>query len=200
MLKVLTKSFSLPEVDKREALRYAGIRNPSLAGEELMQRFDGAISLIDGKISARVCYCEVDVKDCDFLGSLDIKKNLRNSQSVILFAATVGFDVDRLISRYEILSPATAVLIDAIGSERVEALCDEFCAKIKEEKRAEGFCLRPRFSAGYGDLPIKFQKTLFDLLDPYTHIGVTLNDSYLMTPRKSVTAIIGVEKTEEFQI
>ena len=198
MLTVFTKSFSLPQIDRREALRYAGIRNPSLANDELIQKFDESVSLIGTKISARLCYCEIDVKDCDFGASLDIKKNLRNSERVILFAATVGFEIDRLISRYEILSPATAVLIDAIGSERVEALCDEFCAKMKEEKRAEGFSLRPRFSAGYGDLPIEFQKTLFELLDPPSHIGVTLSDSYLMTPRKSVTAIIGIEKTEEF--
>ena len=198
MVNVFKKSFSLPEIDRREALRYAGIRNSSILPEELMQKFDEAVSLLDGKISARVCFCELDVTDCDFCGSLDIKKNLRDSGSVIFFAATVGFEIDRLISRYEVLSPATAVLIDAIGSERVEALCDEFCSEMKEKKRAEGFSLRPRFSAGYGDLPIEFQKTFFDLLDPPSRIGVTLNDSYLMTPRKSVTAIIGVEKIKEF--
>lgn len=198
MVNVFTRKFSLPEVDKKEALRYAGIRNPSILPEELMQKFDEAISLLDGKISPRVCFCELDVNDCDFGSSLDIKKNLRDSKSVIFFAATVGLDLDRVISRYEILSPATAVLLDAIGSERVEALCDEFCAYLKEAKRAEGFSLRPRFSAGYGDLPIEFQKTVFDLLDPYSRIGVSLNDSYLMTPRKSVTAIIGVEKIKEF--
>ena len=197
MVNVVTKSFSLPEVDRAEAMRYAGIRNPSLITEDFIQKFDEVISLLDGKISPRVCFCENNVYDCDFLGSLDIKKNLRDSETVILFAATVGFEIDRLIAKYEILSPSTALLIDAIGSERVEALCDEFCADMKEKKRVKGCSLRPRFSAGYGDLSIEYQKTLFALLDPPSRIGVTLNNSYLMTPRKSVTAIIGVEKIKE---
>ena len=197
MVNVVTKSFSLPEVDRAEAMRYAGIRNPSLITEDFIQKFDEVISLLDGKISPRVCFCEINVYDCDFLGSLDIKKNLRDSETVILFAATVGFEIDRLIAKYEILSPSTALLIDAIGSERVEALCDEFCADMKEKKRVKGYSLRPRFSAGYGDLSIEYQKTLFALLDPPSRIGVTLNNSYLMTPRKSVTAIIGVEKIKE---
>lgn len=196
MINVFTRTFSLPEIDRAEAMRYAGIRNSSLINEELIQKFDKTAALLDGKLVARVCFCEIDVKDCDFCGSFDIKKNLRNSQSVILFAATVGIEIDRLIARYEVLSPATSLLLDAIGSERVEALCDEFCADMKEKKGAEGYSLRPRFSAGYGDLPIEFQKTIFALLDPPSRIGVTLNDSYLMTPRKSVTAIIGVEKKE----
>ena len=198
MVNVFTKRFSLPAIDKKEALRYAGIRNPLALTEELNKKFDEAVSLLDGKISARVCYCELDVESSDFCGSLDIKKNLRSSKRVIFFAATVGFDIDRLIAKYEVLSPATALLIDGIGSERIEALCDEFCEEMKEKKRKDGFSLRPRFSAGYGDLPIEFQKTMFSLLDPPSHIGVTLNDSCLMTPRKSVTAIIGVEKIKEF--
>lgn len=196
MINVFTRTFALPKVDRAEAMRYAGIRNSSLINEELIQKFDEVVSLLDGKLSPRVCFCEIDVNGCDFCGSLDIKKNLRNSQSVIIFAATIGIEIDRLIARYEVLSPATALLLDAIGSERIEALCDEFCADIKAIKSSEGYSLRPRFSAGYGDLPIEFQKTIFALLDPPSRIGVTLNDSYFMTPRKSVTALIGVEKKE----
>jgi 5-methyltetrahydrofolate--homocysteine methyltransferase len=65
---------------------------------------------------------------------------------------------------------------------------------MRKEKFTLGESLRPRFSAGYGDLPLEYQKKIFDLLDPHTQIGLTLNDSYLMSPSKSVTALIGVEK------
>lgn len=51
---------------------------------------------------------------------------------------------------------------------------------------------RPRFSPGYGDLPINMQKDIFAALDCPRKIGLSLNESLLMSPSKSVTAIIGV--------
>lgn len=194
MALVFVEAHSLPEINKREVLRYAGIRSANGVTDELISLLDDAIALIDGKLSPRVCFCELPVDALDFMGSSDIKRNLRSSQSVIVFAATLGIELDRLILRHEVLSPATALLLNALGSERVEALCDVFCEKRAEEKRALGERLRPRYSAGYGDLPLEFQKTVFALLDPPSHIGITLNSSYLMSPSKSVTALIGVEK------
>ena len=81
--------------------------------------------------------------------------------------------------------------LQALGSERVEALCDEFEKDIKKELGGEGVFFRPRFSPGYGDLPLEFQKDIFRLLECPRRIGISLGESLLMTPSKSVTAIIG---------
>ena len=191
------KSYTLSSIDRREVLRYAGIRSHDGATEEILSRLDEAISLIEGKLSPRVCFCEKDVCECDFGASLDIKKNLRNSHTVIFFAATLGIELDRLIFKYSVLSPATALLLEALGNERIEALCDCFNEDMRKLKLASGESLRPRFSAGYGDLPLEYQRQIFSLLDPPINIGLTLNDSYLMSPSKSVTALIGVEKIKE---
>ena len=51
---------------------------------------------------------------------------------------------------------------------------------------------RPRFSPGYGDFPLECQPGLFRLLGVQRNIGVTLTDSLLMLPTKSVTAVIGL--------
>ena len=193
MATVFIETYELPSVNVREVLRYAGYRSPIEERGELISRLDEAISFIEGKLTPRVCFREVDISECDFGDSLDIKKNMRNSESVIFFAATVGIELDRLIAKYSVLSPATALLIESIGSERVEALCDAFNEDMRAKKLSQGFKLRPRFSPGYGDLAIEYQKKLFDILSP-SRIGITLNDSYLMTPSKSVTALIGVEK------
>jgi cobalamin-dependent methionine synthase I len=56
--------------------------------------------------------------------------------------------------------------------------------------------LRPRFSPGYGDLPLELQTNLFKVLDCQHFIGLTLNDSMLMSPSKSVTAIVGLRERE----
>ena len=90
-----------------------------------------------------------------------------------------------------------ALAVSALGSERVEALCDEFCNRLATEK-GEGVKVYQRFSPGYGDLPLEVQRDIFALLSPERAIGVTLGDGLLMSPTKSVSAIIGIsEKGEE---
>ena len=74
--------------------------------------------------------------------------------------------------------------MQALGAERVEALCDAFCAEFEGAKM--------RFSPGYGDLPLDTQRALFALLDCPRKLGLTLNESLLMSPSKSVTAIMGL--------
>lgn len=199
MALCIVKRYSLPPIDKREVLRYAGVRSLIEDSGELYRRLDTVISMVEPIINPRVCYRELSVSECDFGTSQDIKKNLRDSHSVIFFAATLGIELDRLIFRYSVLSPVTALLLESLGNERIEALCDTFNEDMRAAKSLLGESLRPRFSAGYGDFSIEYQKKLFEILDPPTSIVLTLNDSYLMTPLKSVTALIGVEKIKELQ-
>ena len=144
--------------------------------------------------SYKVCYQEVDITwSCGIAelpvrmyGSKDLSTCLKGCRKAILMAATVGLGVDRLINKYERLSPSKALFLQALGAERVEALCDRFCRELPGT-------LRPRFSPGYGDLPLEVQKEFIAYLDCTRLIGITLNDSLLMTPSKSVTAIVGIE-------
>ena len=121
------------------------------------------------------------------LKSASLAAYLENSSRVILFAATIGSEFDRLLARYSHISPSKAILLQAIGAERIEALCDAFC---REESKKHS--LKPRFSPGYGDLPLSAQKIFFNLLQPQKRIGLTCNDSFLMSPSKSVTAFVAV--------
>jgi cobalamin-dependent methionine synthase I len=84
-------------------------------------------------------------------------------------------------------------MMQALGSERVESLCDAFEGYLKE-RLGEGIALRPRFSPGYGDLSLEFQREVFTLLDCPRSLGISLSESLLMTPEKSVTALIGIKK------
>ena len=126
-----------------------------------------------------------------------LSRHLQNCPKVILFAATVGLTIDRMIQRHFVTEPAIAVWLNAIGSERVEALCRLFCTELKADYAAEGLVPIERFSPGYGDLPLAFQKDIFTLLDCPRKIGVTLNQSLLMSPEKSVSALVGLRPTEQ---
>ena len=194
---VLFKSYPAPIVKKEEALRYGGCRTQVKEIEDLLNEcIQEALPLFTYK----VCYREFPVffdgttLDVGFFqtDSSALIKNLVGCTSVIAFAATVGLQADRLMAKYERLSPAKAVILQGLGAERIESLCDLFNADMKEEYEKKGFFLRPRFSPGYGDCPFKTQKYFFSVLDSYHKIGLTLNDSLLMSPTKSVTALIGI--------
>ena len=192
------KIYPAPPMDETEILRYAGAgRTVSQEEAELMRI---CIAEITEKLSYRVCWRvfslkeEGDILDLGFAktDSAGLQKNLKGCEQCIVFAATVGIEIDRAIRRYSRLSPAKALFFQAIGAERIEALCDVFCAEQAERWQAEGKGLRPRFSPGYGDLPLELQKDIFRALDCTAQIGVGLNESLLMTPSKSVTAIVGI--------
>ena len=197
-MTVFTKNYNDVSMCKGEILRYAGIKKETAQTKSLLS---DALDISKGKLTYKLCYCELPISIDEnnirlanvTVTSASLKKALDNCDSVILFAATVGNELDRLIARYSVSSPATAFMLDAIGIAQIEALCNMFCDETKSEKSLLGKATTPRFSAGYGDLELSFQRDIFNLLDCHKKIGLTLNESLLMSPSKSVSAIIGIK-------
>ena len=184
---IFTRNYSAPEISLKEVLRYAGGGDSAMILECIKEAED--------LLSYNVCFAVLDASvngetvDLGFtsIKSKNLSKNLEGCTKAVVFAATVGVGIDRLIAKYNRISPARAVCLQALGSERVEALCDEFEKDIKKELGGERVLFRPRFSPGYGDLPLEFQKDVFRLLECPRRIGISLGESLLMTPSKSVT-------------
>lgn len=195
MSSVITvKTYNEPPFCEKEILRYAGCKN---ADNEILTLMHSCIAEVRDTLTYKVCFREfnISVTDniCDFgvfkFRSQQLASNLAGCKSVIIFGATVGVGIDRLIAKYGRISPARALMLQAVGAERIEALCDAFCEDWQKEK---GAFLKPRFSPGYGDLPLSAQKDIFSVLDCEKRIGLFLNDSFLMSPSKSVTAFVGI--------
>lgn len=171
-------------------------------GDEILGLVDECLTEVREMLQYKVCYAILTTETdsniislpCGQIESKNLARNLSGCDKAIVFAATIGVGIDRLISKYSRLSPTKALCFQAIGAERVEALCDEFCEKMKSEYEKNGERLKPRFSPGYGDLPLETQKMIFSLLDCPKRIGVTLGDTLLMSPSKSVTAFIGITR------
>ncbi|MBQ8003736.1 MAG: Vitamin B12 dependent methionine synthase activation subunit [Oscillospiraceae bacterium] len=163
----------------------------------MLELFHSCVDEAEPFLIYKVCYCVLDAKVhnavCDFgyfsVQSEKLAKNLSGCERVILFAATVGTVLDRLIAKYSRLSPSRAVMLQALGTERVESLCDMFCMDFEIENNT---VLKPRFSPGYGDLSLDVQNDIFSVLNCQKNIGIYLNDSLLMSPSKSVTAFAGI--------
>lgn len=198
MNTIAVRDYFLPDVDKSEVMRYLGAKAVNYETEILI---DECIKEFGTGTKYKVCYLESDVrtggnevifKDFSF-SSCDLSKNLKNSRKAIIFAATLGINIDRYIMKYSKISPTKSVVFDALGTERIEALCDTFNREIAEKYEKVGVFCKPRFSAGYGDFPLEIQEKIINMLDCQRKIGLTLNNSYLMSPSKSVTAVIGLE-------
>ncbi len=192
------RNIILPSVCEREVLRYAGVRGEDCAASALLKE---CISESEGLILPSVCYTELlpEVKGdiCSF-GSFSVSSHalaarLQDSCGVLVFCATVGVGIDRLVTKYTRLSPARALMLSSLGTERAEAVCDVFARIYSKQTGAE---LTGRFSPGYGDLPLECQADIFRILDPHKNIGVALGGSLLMTPAKSVTAFAGILRRE----
>ena len=181
--------------DHREILRYMRCRE---ATDEVTSLLSACVEECRGLFRMRAVWrtfpVSVEGSDVDLsfvrVESRDLACNLASCDRVVVFAATVGLDIDRAIARAALTSPARALCYDAIGAERIEALCDALNCQIT----AAAGKTRPRFSPGYGDLPIELQRDIFTVLDCPRTIGLTLNGSLLMSPQKSVTAIVGISK------
>ena len=195
---VIKRIYPAPEVSRREILRYMGCRG---SDEEFDALIDEGLALSLDKARYEVCFARfpVTVKDGEVdlgfarVDSRDLAKNLDGCHGAVVFAATVGLEFDRLIAKFGRTSPSLALCIQAIGAERIEGLCNVFCDELADTVAREGKKLRPRFSAGYGDLPLDLQRDIFRVLSCQSKIGLTLNDALLMSPSKSVTAIVGIK-------
>ena len=194
---IRTEIWKAPLWNRREIMRYARIRGADDSCSDLIEH---CINEAEPALCYRVCYTFLPVrrnKDALQIGTIAAASNtldtaIKNAAEVLLFAATVGAPFDRLIRRYSQLEPSKALIFQAIGAERVESLCDAFCAKMNTELLSSGKRLTPRVSPGYGDIALSLQRDLFAVLDCPRKIGLTLDDSLLMSPSKSVTAIAGI--------
>ena len=196
MSAVYVREYTAPPVDRREIMRYL---RTDFTDAELERELSEALNEALPMLSYRLCYAEFALSmgqgeiDLGFarVGSRDLAKNLAGCTHVVVFAATLGLGLDRLIARYSSLSPVRALCLQAIGAERIESLCDSFCTDLRYA--SFGGRVHARFSPGYGDLPLDFQREIFRALDPPRRIGLTLNESLLMSPTKSVSALVGIE-------
>ena len=122
-----------------------------------------------------------------------VRKRTRfGDADVVFLCGTIGAEFDAWQRRLSVLSAADALLSQRIGLDAVEKAMDELEARARREVEVEGRKLLPRRSPGYGDLPLSLSRTILDELDAPRKIGVSITDSGLLVPSKSVTAVCHV--------
>lgn len=184
--------------DEKEILRYAML--PSFAPKPEELPLKECLEAAKGAAKCRAVWRRYPLRrngeelDLGFArtDTRDLRQHLEGCSEILLFACTAGAEMDRRIARAKLLSPARGLLMHAIGAQQVEGGCDRLCQRLAELFPDRQ--LTDRFSPGYGDLPLAMQRDVMEALDCGRTVGITLTDSLLMTPSKSVTAIIGMKE------
>ena len=188
------------EVNRREIFRYLGYgrtepdeRIRALAEsclEELEQETEPKCLFREYPLALRV---ENGIDGgCFQTVSKNLGKNLKDCENLLVFAATLGAGADLIDSKVFQTSdePGSG---DTGGCHcHVRGLLRQYLSGTEEDYEKNSLYLRPRFSPGYGDFPLENQKNLLDALEAGKRIGIKLTDSLLMTPSKSVTAVMGI--------
>jgi hypothetical protein len=124
-----------------------------------------------------------------------LAEHLCGCTRVYLFAATLGAPVDRLIMQRSKTDSAEALCIQACAAAEIENYCKRVERELSEDAGRSALCLRPRFSPGYGDFSIRYQTNILRILQAQKKIGLSETKTNMLTPLKSVTAIIGASGT-----
>ncbi len=193
---------SLSQLDPDEILRYMGCPPDRAKPEDRALARRGAERLLPA-VRPRwawrafsLAFGEEGVRlDCGLtLPGKDLRTHLAGCGRAAVFCATLGAGADALLRRLEREDMALALAADCAAAAAVEQVCDRIEAELQGKFPG---CFFPfRFSPGYGDLPLTVQSGLLDLLDAPRRVGLTATSSHILTPRKSVTAILGVSGHE----
>ena len=189
---------ALGELDLDEVLRYMGTP-PSQAGPELRALAEECGRAVCAAARPRWAWRAFDIAEEEggvrlscglLLPGQDLKRHLRGCGRAAVFCATLSAQADALIRRAESGDMLRALALDSCATAAVEQLCDQI--ELELQRQFPGCFFPFRYSPGYGDLPLTLQSSLLALLDAPRQVGLCASASHILTPRKSVTAILGV--------
>ena len=207
-------------IDKKETYRYLGYHfgGEVPLDDDLEKIVDELTAKLKENITPRCIYeiykLTVDENTCKLyqyhmdnktassdnvflsINSQKLSAHIKECRYAILFAATIGPGADMLIRRYSGRSTIKSAILQAAGAAAIEAFADEVTEQIRTEidtlfSQSEAK-FKMRFSPGYGDFSLEHQKDFFRLLQLEKNLGMNLNSALLMSPSKSITAVIGV--------
>ena len=189
-------------LDRAEALRYLAIARPDAGSLEAIEPVAAAL---EQALTPRFTFAVFPVRRTPEGAALEgsglvlpgrmARTMLRECSDAVLLLCTLGAGFEAQLRAASARDMAQAAMLDACGSAYVEAGCDE-AEKAIAARFPEKY-LTDRFSPGYGDLPLDLQPALCAALDSQRRLGVTVTESLLMVPMKTVSAVIGLADTPQ---
>ena len=184
----------------RDALRYMRAKEPDA---KLINNIKSGFEHLNNIMRPRKIYGVFNiVRNKNYLSianinlnSLNLNNLLINSQDCCLMAVTLGHETDREILIAQSRSMADGLILDACASVMADVICDNLELEIIDnlnKNKNLNLKLTPRFSPGYGDVPLDVSQEIIEVLNADKYIGLSMTRSGMMSPVKSITAFAGV--------
>ena len=178
-------NLSLEEIGKRLHIKKGGDFS------EVKRLVEVAQPMITGRAIYRVSYIDEKLEDAVTidgvrLTSQVLRKNLDKVERVFPYVVTIGNKLEEKISECKDL--LEKYYLDTIGNVALVKTRESLEDQLRSQYAIDGMSYMSPGSLK--DWPIEDQRSLFSILgDAETSIGVRLNESLLMIPRKSVSGI-----------
>ncbi len=193
----------IEQIPREEVLRYLGYHGTPIPAS-LDNLITDCIALTQRTIAPQAIFRRFPILESKngirigetglILKGASIRKHLAGLQEIYLLAVTIGAGMDKLIRTKMLAAPEEGLILDSCATAAVEAVADLTEAMIREDCAAQNESITWRFSPGYGDLPIETQADFLAALDTPRKIGVMVSEDMILTPFKSVTAVVGVTR------
>jgi len=197
------------KIDEDEVLRYQGysknkVKKPSGV---ILQITREEITRGHNLFEPQGIYSSTKIKQISFSGGrVDLKNGfslnfsnsiinlLKGTSYLVLGVVTIGSSLENKVSEFFTQGEyPRAIALDAVGTVAVESLSRYIRNLVCQEAKEQYFKTTRYFSPGYGDWDISQQKDIFKII-PTNKIGVSLTESCMILPRKSLSWIIGIGK------
>ncbi len=181
----------LESINRAEAIRYLG--NSGVEMNQVMESLmNQCEKIIISAAQPKYLYKKINLDNSGLVIGNSVKTHLKGCSECIIICATLGAEIDKQLRMSQVTDMAKAVVMDSMASVAIEQVCTKVDDIMANEYK--DYNLTWRFSPGYGDYPIELQETFLRLLDAPRKIGLCTNENSILTPTKSVTAIVGLSK------
>ena len=141
----------------------------------------------------------ISMEGCMFHTGRIIKKQLAGAEAYVLLIATIGEGPEsRARELMEQGAFPEAYVTDLLASALVDSVADQVQEHIRRMAAEEGWLITNRYSPGYCSWDVSEQQKLFSQF-PENCCQIRLTESSLMTPIKSISALIGMGPSVRFQ-
>lgn len=201
------------EPDRIEILNSQGIPEDSRPAEKLDQLLTGALELLRSESRPRGIILEIEAPQFEnvFRGEGEnetetpVQNVFRRADHLALYALTLGQEVsDKIAELFDKRDFALGYLLDSVASEAADKATlvveKHYLDTLIENGCADQTTIVFGYSPGYCGWHISGQKKLFGFLKP-GRIGISLGDSFLMQPLKSVSGVLiaGAREIHDFR-
>jgi hypothetical protein len=130
--------------------------------------------------------------DKRFLSGPLITEHLAPAREVAVILCTIGSSLEEVVSQLIQEDPVRGLALDGMGNAAIEVLANKVCYLLDEEAQESGFSTTIPLSPGMLGWPVETgQRQIFSLVDG-RGIGISLEESLMMRPRKSISMIVGI--------